>query len=362
MVMRESPGKFVRIEADPRAKSGWGQDLGRHDLARPLDASGRAPSKGTTTFQGSPLPQSAHLSISSEVAAAIGAGGPVVALESTIITHGMPYPQNLEMATKVEAIVRAGGATPATIAIMDGKLRVGLAKVDLERLAKSGAQAAKASRRDLAALLTGNGFAGTTVATTMQAAALAGIRVFATGGIGGVHRGAELSFDVSADLEELGRTQVAVVCAGAKAILDIAKTLEVLETKGVPVIGYQTDDFPAFWTRSSGFPVDHRLDAPEAVAALIEMQFALGMGGVLVANPIPAADALDSDMIAATIDTAVRDAERQGIGRKALTPYLLGRIVELTGGKSLVSNIALVENNARVAAAIAVALAARSRR
>ena len=220
-------------------------------------------------------------------------------------------------------------------------------------------KAAKASRRDVAALLNSRDTAGTTVATTMQASEMAGIRLFATGGIGGVHRGAELSFDISADLEELSRTPVAVVCAGAKAILDIAKTLEVLETKGVPVIGYGTDDFPAFWTRSSGYPVDHRLDTADEIAALIETQFGLGMGGVLIANPILAADALDPDMIAAMIEQAIADADRQGVSRKALTPYLLKRIFELTGGKSLVSNIALVENNARVATAIAVALSAR---
>jgi pseudouridylate synthase len=299
-----------------------------------------------------------HIRISSAVEAALAAGEPVVALESTIITHGMPYPQNLEMASKVEAIIRNGGAVPATVSIMDGQFQVGLDAADLERLAKTGMAAAKASRRDVAALLSTGGIAGTTVATTMQAAEMAGIRIFATGGIGGVHRGAELSFDISADLEELSRTPVAVVCAGAKAILDIPKTLEVLETKGVPVIGYGTDDFPAFWTRSSGYPVDHRLDTAAAVAAMIETQFSLGMGGVLVANPIRAEDALDAEMIASTIDAAIRDADTQGISRKALTPFLLRRIFELTGGKSLVSNIALVENNARVAAAIAVAHAA----
>ena len=307
------------------------------------------------------MPLSEFLKISPEVTAALADGWPVVALESTIITHGMPHPQNLEMARKVEAIVRAGGATPATIAIMDGAIRVGLTDADLRRLAETGAAAAKASRRDVAALLSSGGVAGTTVATTMQAANMAGIRVFATGGIGGVHRGAESTFDISADLEELGRTQVAVVCAGAKAILDIPKTLEVLETKGVPVIGYGTDEFPAFWTRSSGYPVDHRLDTPEAVAALIEMQFRLGLGGVLVGNPIKAEDALDAGFIDENIGKAIADADRQGISRKALTPYLLRRIFELTGGKSLISNIALVENNARVAAAIAVALAARGK-
>ncbi|HVY52767.1 MAG TPA: pseudouridine-5'-phosphate glycosidase [Devosia sp.] len=301
------------------------------------------------------------LSVSPDVAGAVAAGRPVVALESTIITHGMPHPQNLEMAQRVEAIVRGAGALPATVAIMDGVLRVGLGAEELARLASIGQNAAKASRRDVAALLISHGTAGTTVATTMQAADMAGIRVFATGGIGGVHRGAESTFDISADLEELGRTPVAVVCAGAKAILDIPKTLEVLETNGVPVIGFGTDEFPAFWTRSSGHPVDHRLDTAEAVAALLDAQIRLGLGGILVANPIRPEDALDPDMIAGTIDQAVADADRQGIARKALTPFLLARIVELTGGRSLVSNIALVENNARVAAEIAVALSERMR-
>ena len=304
---------------------------------------------------------SPFLKLSPDVTGALAANRPLVALESTIITHGMPYPQNLEMAGKVESIIREAGAVPATVAIMDGAFRVGLTADDLERLARTGMQAAKASRRDVAALLNSGGIAGTTVATTMQAADMAGIRVFATGGIGGVHRGAETTFDISADLEELGRTPVAVVCAGAKAILDIPKTLEVLETKGVPVIGYGTDEFPAFWTRSSGYPVDHRLDTPEAVAALIETQFSLGLGGVLVGNPIRAEDELDAGFIDENIGKAIADADRQGISRKALTPYLLRRIFELTGGKSLISNIALVENNARVAAAIAVALAARGK-
>lgn len=306
------------------------------------------------------MPHSSFLKISTDVAGALAADRPVVALESTIITHGMPYPQNLEMARQVEAIIRTGGAVPATIAVMDGAFRVGLSDADLERLAQAGTKAAKASRRDVAALLSSGVTAGTTVATTMMAADMAGIRVFATGGIGGVHRGAETTFDISADLEELSRTPVAVVCAGAKAILDIAKTLEVLETKGVPVLGYGTDMFPAFWTRSSGYPVDHRVDTPEAAALLIETQLMLGLGGVLIGNPIREADALDADMIAATIETAITDADRQGISRKALTPFLLKRIVELTGGKSLTSNIALVEHNAEVATAIAVALSARA--
>ncbi|WP_224703951.1 pseudouridine-5'-phosphate glycosidase [Devosia aquimaris] len=301
----------------------------------------------------------AYLSISAEVKQALASGQAVVALESTIITHGMPYPQNLAMAREVEGEIRARGAVPATIAIMDGRFCVGVSGEDLERLALEGATAAKASRRDIAALLVKGAMAGTTVATTMQIAALAGISVFATGGIGGVHRGAEETFDISADLEELGRTPVAVVCAGAKSILDIAKTLEVLETNGVPVLGYGTDEFPAFWTRQSGFPVDHRFDDVADIARLIAIQAELGMGGVLVANPIPEADALDAASIEARIAEAIADAERAGVTRKALTPFLLKRIFELTGGKSLESNIALVKNNARVGADIAVALAAR---
>jgi pseudouridine-5'-phosphate glycosidase len=293
------------------------------------------------------------------VKAALAAGKAVVALESTIITHGMPYPQNLEMAKGVEDIIRSEGATPATIAIMDGRLCVGLAGEDLERLAQTGGTAAKASRRDVASLLVNGEIAGTTVATTMQIAALAGIHVFATGGIGGVHRGAEETFDISADLEELSKTPVAVVCAGAKSILDIAKTLEVLETNGVPVLGFGTDDFPAFWARESGHKVDHRFDDPADIAKVVAIQADLGMGGVLVANPIPEADALDPAAIGARIEQALKDAEAAGVSRKAVTPYLLQRIFELTEGKSLKANVALVENNARVAARIAVALAAR---
>jgi pseudouridine-5'-phosphate glycosidase len=265
------------------------------------------------------------------------------------------------MARKVEAIVREAGAVPATIALMDGRIRVGLGDTDLEQLAETGARAAKASRRDVAALLNARAVAGTTVASSMLAAHMAGIALFATGGIGGVHRGAELSFDVSADLEELGRTPVAVVCAGAKAILDLPKTLEVLETKGVPVIGYGTDDFPAFWTRSSGLKVDQRLDSPSEIATLLATQWTLELGGVLIGNPIPAADAMDADVIAATIEQALTDAERAGITGKATTPFMLKRIFELTKGASLVSNIALVENNARVASQIAVAFAGLGR-
>jgi pseudouridine-5'-phosphate glycosidase len=302
-----------------------------------------------------------HLVVEPEVAAALERGSPVVALESTIITHGMPFPQNLDMARAVEARVRAAGALPATIAIMSGKLRVGLQPADIEALARAGGSAAKASRRDLAALLADRGTAGTTVATTMSIAALAGITVFATGGIGGVHRGAERSFDVSADLEELGRTPVAVVCAGAKSILDIGKTLEVLETRGVPVLGYRTDDFPAFWARSSGYRVDRRYDDPAALAAVIDTQAALGLGGIVVANPIPESAAIDAAEMSRWISAALEDLEREGIAGNAATPFLLKRIFELTGGRSLAANIVLVEHNATVAAEIALALSARRR-
>lgn len=297
-----------------------------------------------------------HLSISPAVQSALDSGRPVVALESTIITHGMPYPQNLTMARNVEAVIEHNGAVPATIAIMDGKFMVGTTAAALERLAQTGGKAAKASRRDVAALLASGQVAGTTVATTMMAAEAAGIRMFATGGIGGVHRGAETTFDISADLDELGRTQVAVVCAGAKSILDIPKTLEVLESKGVPVLGFGTDDFPAFWARKSGGKVDHRVDDAAAAAKVIALQFELGLGGVLVANPIPESHALDAAEIETRIAAAIADADAAGVGRKELTPFLLKRIFELTAGKSLVANIALVENNAKVAAQIAVAL------
>jgi pseudouridine-5'-phosphate glycosidase len=302
-----------------------------------------------------------HLSISPVVQAALDAGKPVVALESTIITHGMPYPQNLQMAQNVEKVIEANGAVPATIAIMDGKFKVGVTADDLERLAQTGGKAAKASRRDVAALLASGEIAGTTVATTMLAAEAAGIRVFATGGIGGVHRGAETTFDISADLDELGRTQVAVVCAGAKSILDIPKTLEVLESKGVPVLGFGTDDFPAFWARKSGGKVDHRVNDGAAAAKVIALQFGLGLGGVLVANPIPESHALDAGMIEGRIAEAIKGAEAEGVSRKDLTPFLLKRIFELTDGKSLVANIALVENNARVASEIAVALSTEAK-
>lgn len=304
----------------------------------------------------------APLIIDPQVQAALSAGTAVVALESTIITHGMPFPQNVEMARNVEAVIRKAGATPATVAIMDGQFRVGLNDAELEQLARAGGTAAKASRRDVAALVAGRGTAGTTVATTMQISALAGIAVFATGGIGGVHRGAETSFDISADLDELSRTPVAVVCAGAKSILDISKTLEVLETKGVPVLGYRSEDFPAFWARTSGFKVDRSYDNAVDLAAVLDTQFSLGMGGVLIANPIPESHALDAAEMESWIDAALRGAEQEGVARNKLTPFLLKRIFELTGGRSLVANIALVENNAAVAADVAIALAARRRR
>lgn len=298
------------------------------------------------------------IDVSDEVAQALADNRGVVALESTIITHGMPFPQNLDTALAVEAEVRRVGAIPATIAIMDGRLCVGISGDRLEFLAENNEKASKASRRDVASLLVKGGLAGTTVATTMQIAEAAGIRVFATGGIGGVHRGAEETFDISADLAELSKTPVAVVCAGAKSILDIGKTLEVLESNGVPVIGYGSDDFPAFYTRSSGYPVDHRFDDVADIARVIATQNRLGMGGVLVANPIPEADAMDPERIEKWIVAAVQEAEATGITRKKLTPFLLNRIFELSGGASLAANVGLITNNARVAGKIALALCA----
>ena len=298
------------------------------------------------------------LSIAPEVSAALAAGHPVVALESTIISHGMPYPQNLEMARRVEAIIREEGAVPATIAVADGRIHVGFGDALLERLATA-KDVAKLSRRDMGAILASGGLGATTVAATMIAAHLAGIRVFATGGIGGVHRGAETSFDISADLEELARTPVAVVCAGAKSILDLPKTLEYLETRGVPVIGYGTDTLPAFFSRSSGLALALRRDTPEEVAALLAAQATLGFpAGAVIANPIPEAHALPEVEIDAAIASALADADRDGIAGKAVTPYLLARIVALTEGRSLIANIGLVEHNARVGARIAKAWAA----
>jgi pseudouridylate synthase len=294
-----------------------------------------------------------------EVEQALREGRPVVALESTIISHGMPYPDNLATALDVEAVVREHGAVPATIAIVAGRARAGLDMDCLDRLAR-GAGVVKASRRDLAAVIASGGTAGTTVAATMYLAHLAGIPIFATGGIGGVHRGAELTFDVSADLLELGATPVAVVCAGAKSILDLPRTLEVLETQGVPVIGFGTDEFPAFFSRHSGLPVDHRLDTPEQLAAVLsEHRGQRQRGGVLVVNPIPTAAELPAAQIEPRIAQAIADAQAAGVTRKEVTPYLLARINELTQGRSLVANVALIRNNAALAARTAVALAAR---
>jgi pseudouridine-5'-phosphate glycosidase len=280
-----------------------------------------------------------------------------VALESTIVTHGMPWPQNMEMAQSVEKIIRDEGAVPATIAVLEGRLRVGLDRAALERLAQA-KDAMKLSRADLAFALATGRPGGTTVAATMLAASLAGIEVFATGGIGGVHRGAEESFDISADLREFGRSPVITVCAGAKAILDMAKTLEVLETEGVPVVGFGTGEFPAFWSRQSGLKCPLRLDSPTGIASFWAARKALGQeGGLLVANPIPEADEIPMAEMRGHIEAALDEAENENIAGKAVTPFLLSRILELTRGRSLAANIALVENNARVAARIAVAIA-----
>lgn len=296
---------------------------------------------------------------SPEVRAAVEDGRPVVALESTIIAHGMPYPQNVETARRVENIVRAGGAIPATCAIIEGRLKAGLSAAEIEHLGEHGHQIPKASRRDLAYLISQRQHGATTVASTMIIAHLAGIRIFATGGIGGVHRGAPQTFDISADLQELGHTPIAVVSAGAKSILDLGLTLEYLETLGVPVIGYKTTDFPAFYAKSSGFNVDFRLDAPSDVAQLLRTHWQLPhAGGVLIANPAPEAWQMDATAIQHTIEQAIILADRQGIKGKALTPFLLSKIEQLTGGKSLETNIELVCHNAQLGAAIAVALAA----
>ena len=294
---------------------------------------------------------------SKEVQAARASGAPLVALESTIITHGMPYPGNIEMARSVEAIIRDGGAVPATIAVLDGTLHVGLEERELEQLAQA-RNVMKLSRADFAFALATGRTGATTVAATMIAAALAGIRVFATGGIGGVHRGAEESFDISADLEELAKTDVIVVCAGAKAILDIPKTLEVLETRGVPVVTYGTGDFPAFWSRVSGFPSPLTVETAAEIAKFEEARKAIGIrGGILVANPVPQQDEIPRDEMEGFIQTALRAATDQQIAAKAVTPFLLDHIFHQTGGRSLKTNISLVENNARLAAEIAVALA-----
>ena len=296
------------------------------------------------------------MTFSSEVQKALDNKTPLVALESTIITHGMPYPQNIQTAREVEAQVCAHGATPATIAVLEGRLHVGLEDAELEQLAMAG-DIAKLSRADLAACMAAGKTGATTVAATMIGAALAGISVFATGGIGGVHQGAELSFDISADLQELAQTPVTVVAAGAKAILDIPKTLEVLETLGVPVIAYGQDAFPAFWSRHSGVKAPLRMDSPAEIAKAHGLRQALGLpGGQLVANPVPLEDEISLQVMAPVIAQAQAEAAAQGISGKAVTPFLLGRIFELTDGRSLMTNIALVMNNARLAAQIACAL------
>ena len=299
-----------------------------------------------------------YLDISPEVAEALNSGKPVVALESTIISHGMPYPRNVETALLVEQTIRENGAVPATIAIIGGRLKAGLSKDEIEYLGKSGRNVAKTSRRDIAALVARKADGATTVTTTMMIAHMAGIGIFATGGIGGVHRGAETSMDISADLEELGNTPVMVICAGAKSILDLGLTLEYLETKGVPVIGYGTNELPAFYTRHSGFGVDYRADSPAELAAMFTAQRELGLkGGMLVTNPIPEEYSMDKAVIDAAIEQALKEAAEAGIKGKETTPFLLAKVVELTGGDSLDSNIQLVLNNARLAAKTAVELA-----
>ena len=298
-----------------------------------------------------------YLSVSPEVQEAIASGKPVVALESTIISHGMPYPQNVETALTVEKIVREAGAVPATIAIIKGKITVGLTPDEIEYLGKKGLDVIKASRRDLPVLLARGEDGATTVATTMIGAALAGVRVFATGGIGGVHRGAETTMDISADLEELAQTPVMVICAGAKSILDLGLTLEYLETKGVPVIGYQTEELPAFYTRTSGFKVDYRMDTAKEIADAFRVKLDMGLvGGMLVTNPIPEESSMDPEYINQNIADAIDECNRLGIKGKETTPFLLDKIQKLTGGDSLKSNIQLVFNNARLGAAIATAL------
>ncbi len=298
-----------------------------------------------------------YLEISREVKEALDNGKAVVALESTIISHGMPYPQNVETALKVEEIIRKGGAIPATIAIMDGKLKVGLSSEEIDRLGKTGLEVVKASRRDIPFILAKGLMGATTVASTMIVANLAGIRVFATGGIGGVHRGAQTTMDISADLQELANTNVAVVCAGAKSILDIGLTLEYLETQGVPVVGFGTEELPAFYTRKSGFKVDYRVDKAEELAKAVKAKWDLDLkGGVVIANPIPEEFQMDYDKITNAIESAVVEAEEKGIKGKESTPFLLAKVKDITEGKSLVANIELVFNNAKVATDLAIEL------
>jgi pseudouridine-5'-phosphate glycosidase len=301
-----------------------------------------------------------YMAFSEEVLQARADRVPLVALESTIISHGMPYPQNVQSAREVEQIIRDAGAAPATIAVMGGKIRVGLSDKELERLGTA-PDAMKVSRRDLAYALSGKKLGATTVAATMICAELDGIEVFVTGGLGGVHRGAETSFDISADLQELAQTSVAVVCAGAKSILDLGLTLEYLETHGVPVVSVGQERFPAFFTRDSGYNADFRLDSAAEQADFIRTKWALGLrGGVVVSNPVPQADAMAKEEIDAITEKALQEAQQQGIAGKAVTPFLLARIKQLTGGRSLATNIALVKNNARVGAQLALALQART--
>ena len=297
-----------------------------------------------------------YLKINPEVKKALDEGKPVVALESTIISHGMPYPQNVKTALSVEKIVRDNGAVPATIAILNGQLVVGLTEEEIDYLGK-GNNIVKTSRRDIPFIIAKKLDGATTVASTMIIAALAGIKIFATGGIGGVHRGAEQTFDISADLQELAHTNVAVVCAGAKSILDIGLTLEYLETQGVPVIGYGTDELPAFYTRRSGFGVDYRVDSPSELALAIKAKWDLGLnGGLVIANPIPKEYEMDYDTINNAINEALKEAEQKGIKGKATTPFLLAKVKEITHGSSLDSNIQLVYNNAKVASMLACEL------
>ena len=299
-----------------------------------------------------------YLDISPEVAEALEKGMPVVALESTIISHGMPYPENVNTALEVERIIREKGAIPATIAILEGRLKVGLSKDEIDLLGKTGLEAVKTSRRDLPFIISKKLTGATTVASTMIIASFAGIRVFATGGIGGVHRGAETTFDISADLQELANTNVAVICAGAKSILDIGLTLEYLETNGVPVVGYQTDELPAFYTRKSGFKVDYKADTPKDIALALKVKWELGLnGGMVIANPIPEEYSMDHKLISDVIENALIEAEKNNIKGKESTPFLLAKVKELTEGKSLESNIQLVYNNARLAAEISKELA-----
>ena len=301
--------------------------------------------------------QHPYLDVSAEVKAALEEGRPVVALESTIISHGMPYPQNVETALNVEKIIRENGAVPATVAIIKGRLKAGLTKEEIDYLGKTGYDVTKASRRDVPILVAKGMDGATTVTTTMMIAAMAGIKIFATGGIGGVHRGAETTMDISADLEELAQTPVMVICAGAKSILDLGLTLEYLETKGVPVIGYGTKELPAFYTRRSGFSVDYELDTPAELADAFHAKLVMGLkGGMLVTNPIPEEYSMDHKIIDKAIDEAIGEAAQQGIHGKETTPFLLAKVKELTGGDSLASNIQLVYNNARLAAKTACEL------